>query len=359
MIAQHWDKVVIHQKVKGRAAIIGAGMAGLTAAHGLKNQGWSVELFDKGRSPGGRIATRRCEIHGRSLGFDHGARFITIHDQNFSRFLEPLLRAGSLQRWVPRWGEWRNGSVTELSDPPDTFVGVPGMSAVPRTLAEGLTVHSSAKVVQILRGSTWSLTLDSGAVLSDFDTVIVAIPDVQARNLLVASELGTVTQNLPTSPDGPAHGLAPCWTVMLAFAQKIPCQFDAITSSQSPIAWAVRNSSKPGRTDDHDTWVLHLNARASLEHLEKSKQDIEHIVLDALQGLIPETQGMKPVLSESHRWRYALMSKMQDVEGQASSHSSIYVQDLRLGFCGDWLGRGQIEAAWQSGVDISEQILNS
>lgn len=46
-------------------AIIGAGMAGLSCARALVQAGVAVELFDKGRGPGGRMSTRRVELDGR------------------------------------------------------------------------------------------------------------------------------------------------------------------------------------------------------------------------------------------------------------------------------------------------------
>ena len=51
--------------------IVGAGMTGLTAGRFLKAAGWSVVLLDKGRSFGGRMATRRFAAfigHSDSLG---------------------------------------------------------------------------------------------------------------------------------------------------------------------------------------------------------------------------------------------------------------------------------------------------
>ncbi|NBW91636.1 MAG: FAD-dependent oxidoreductase, partial [Actinobacteria bacterium] len=48
-----------------RIVVIGAGLAGLMAAQELHREGHHVVLIDKGRSPGGRLATRR--IGGATL----------------------------------------------------------------------------------------------------------------------------------------------------------------------------------------------------------------------------------------------------------------------------------------------------
>ena len=44
-----------------RIAIIGAGMAGLSCADALRDEGHEIALFDKGRGPGGRMSTRRVD----------------------------------------------------------------------------------------------------------------------------------------------------------------------------------------------------------------------------------------------------------------------------------------------------------
>jgi hypothetical protein len=53
-----------------RVAIVGAGIAGLTAGRALAAAGAAVELFDKRRGRGGHVSTRRRE----NGAFDHGAR---------------------------------------------------------------------------------------------------------------------------------------------------------------------------------------------------------------------------------------------------------------------------------------------
>ena len=63
-----------------RVAIVGAGLAGLMAGRTLAEAGHEVVLLDKGRSPGGRLATRR--IGAATL--DHGAQFFTVRSEAFA-----------------------------------------------------------------------------------------------------------------------------------------------------------------------------------------------------------------------------------------------------------------------------------
>ena len=63
-----------------RVAVIGAGMSGLTCASRLGERGFEVSVFDKGRGPGGRSSTRRVDLDGAEVGFDHGAQYFTVRD---------------------------------------------------------------------------------------------------------------------------------------------------------------------------------------------------------------------------------------------------------------------------------------
>ena len=66
-----------------KTAIIGAGMAGLSCARALIAAGQNVDLFDKGRGPGGRMSTRRMETPIGEIRWDHGAQFFTARDDRF------------------------------------------------------------------------------------------------------------------------------------------------------------------------------------------------------------------------------------------------------------------------------------
>ena len=75
--------------------IIGAGMAGLTAARQLHEANLPVLVVDKGRGVGGRMATRRIG-HGR---VDHGAQCFTVRDQHFALCVSDGQVAGVVSRW--------------------------------------------------------------------------------------------------------------------------------------------------------------------------------------------------------------------------------------------------------------------
>ncbi len=51
-----------------RAAIVGAGLSGLTAGYRLQTAGWRVDVFEATNSPGGRVQTVRRDGYAIDTG---------------------------------------------------------------------------------------------------------------------------------------------------------------------------------------------------------------------------------------------------------------------------------------------------
>lgn len=76
-------------------AIIGAGLSGLIAARTLTGAGHQVVVFERARSVGGRLATRR--IDGARL--DHGAQFFTVRSDEFGAYVDRWRAEGLVREW--------------------------------------------------------------------------------------------------------------------------------------------------------------------------------------------------------------------------------------------------------------------
>jgi hypothetical protein len=155
--------------------VVGAGMAGLAAARTLADAGHEVVVLDKGRGPGGRMATRRIE--GATL--DHGAQFFTVRSDAFGALVAPWLRDGLVF-------EWSRGFV-DGGDGHPRYAVRGGMNALAKHLADGLDVRTSTLVFSIRPGAApgnWRVDLDDGTHI-DADRLIVTCPLPQTFSLLV------------------------------------------------------------------------------------------------------------------------------------------------------------------------------
>lgn len=299
-----------------KIGIIGAGLAGLSAADGLARAGHQVALFDKARGPGGRMSTRRVETAQGMAFFDHGAQYFTARDAEFSAEVARWEAAGAAARW-PAAGE-------------DAWVGTPGMNGIVKALAAEHDVRWNCRIESIVRDDAlWRLVHAEG--LETADAVIVAVPAEQVADLVAAhrgewADLAQATRSQP------------CWTVMAAFDAPVALGADSLRSIGA-IGWAARNSAKPGRQGP-ESWVVQGSPDWSATHLE---DDADAVIAHLLAELADAVGGGLPgVLAvQAHRWRYALSG--------AAGRTAMWDDGVRLGLCGDWLIGPRIENAWLSG----------
>lgn len=304
-------------------AIIGAGMAGLACARRLREAGVASVLFDKGRAVGGRVATRRVE----GLQFDHGAQYVTARSVSFADALAALRVAGAV-------GDWEQGNGQSR------LVGIPGMSALPRALADGLDVRLNTQVSGLsFLGDRWRLEIGDG--VEEAERVVMTLPAPQAQALLgsdhpLASALNDVR-------------LAPCLTLMAAVSATRP--FTILEDPDHPLAWLARDSSKPGRPRGESTcWVAQAGPAFSAAHMENDPQSIARLMLP----LLCERLGVSAdevSYAVAHRWRYARVTVALGRDFLCSEDATLY-----LG--GDWCLGARVEAAWASGQAVAEDLLS-
>lgn len=303
-----------------KIAIIGAGMAGLTAARLLQDAGRDVLVFDKSRGLGGRLATRRRD----GFALDHGAGYLTSYDADFRALLTELSDAGAAAHW-PKRGH----------------VGLPGMSGLVRPLARGLRIVASTEIAGLApHAGGLVLTDTKGAAHGPFATVISAIPAPQARRLLTGAPaedamLASVTMN-------------PVWALLLAFQTPIEAA-DEIWPD-APLSMILRGSAKPGRAARPDTWVVHARPDWSAKNLERAPDEIAQELTDRFLRVVAQPVSA-PIYQSAHRWRYALT---ETPLGQ--SHISAYSGRLLLG--GDWALGPRAEDAWASGRAMARNLLS-
>jgi len=80
-------------------AVVGAGVGGCALIAALRRGGWrgAISLWESGRGPGGRTATRRSR-QDAGLRIDHGAPLFNIRGRA-PELLEPLLARGVIEPW--------------------------------------------------------------------------------------------------------------------------------------------------------------------------------------------------------------------------------------------------------------------
>jgi renalase len=319
-------------------AIIGTGIAGLSAAQLLHEAGHPVQLFDKSRGSGGRMSSKRSDAGALDLG----AQYFTARDRRFVDVVQQWRARGWVAEWTPSLYTFKNGQLSASPDEQARWVGSPRMSAITRAMLGALPVHFSCRITEVFRGEhNWHLQDAEGNSHGPFSHVIVATPAPQATTLL---------SSVPKLASAAASvSMDPTWAVALAFASPLDSPVEGCFVHDSPLDWLARNRSKPGRDTHLDTWVLHATSQWTKQHVDMPKE----AVIEHLFGAFAELIGCAvpaPVFSLAHRWLYAR---------PASAHQWGILADADLGIyaCGDWCLSGRAEGAWLSGHEAARRLL--
>lgn len=155
---------------KCEVAIVGAGLTGITAARRLKMQGRdNILLLDKGKSTGGRLATRRIG-NGKA---DHGAQFFTVRTKELEDETQDWLKQG----WIKRW----------YGEKYPRYTAVDGMNGLAKQLAGDLPTMLGSKVIKINKGQNGYQLLDEKGDKFYAEKILLTMPAPQIVQLLKAS----------------------------------------------------------------------------------------------------------------------------------------------------------------------------
>ena len=325
-----------------RIAIVGSGLAGLTAGLLLRDENLSVTVFEKSRGPGGRMASKR--VPGSSA--DIGAQYFTARNPAFLRFLARHAGEANFGTWQGRFGYQNADGGWEPFPDERRYVGIPRMTAITRNLASSVDLRTETRIERLIpAGREWTVQDTEGASYGPYDAVIVTAPPAQAQELFVNSQLQALADEL----DKPVSHIEPCWATAVHFSKPLKQPYEGMRCRDTVLYWIANNSSKPGRHDDGQWWVLHANPEWSRRHQNTAPERVTETMVAAFQRVT----GCESPPGETvpHRWLYA----------KSSSHDSPgfrWFDAHRIGLAGDWLNSGRVEGAFESAKGLAEKILS-
>jgi predicted NAD/FAD-dependent oxidoreductase len=319
-------------------AIIGTGIAGLSAARALQDAGHTVQLFDKSRGSGGRMSSK----HSDAGSLDMGAQYFTARDRRFVNEVQRWQSNGWADQWKPQLYNFKSGQLSPSPDEQIRWVGTPRMSAITRALLDDLPVEFGCRITEVFQGKQhWNLLDADGDNHGPFSHVVIATPAPQATALLAAApKLASAAAGVKMDPT---------WAIALAFDTPLDTPMEGCFVQDSPLDWLARNRSKPGRDTTLDTWVLHATSAWSKAHLDLPKE----AVIEHLHGAFAEllhSSMPAPSFSLAHRWLYARPSSSHEFGVLADADLGLYV-------CGDWCLSGRVEGAWLSGQEAARRLI--
>ena len=315
---------------KAEILIVGAGMAGLTAASDLQQAGHNVLVIDKGRGLGGRLASRRI---GQAT-FDHGAQFITTRKPRFTALIQRMVKMGVVEEW------YRNSPDGSEGHP--RWRGKPAMTAVPKYLALDLNVFLEKKVVSLQRDlEGWITTLDNGEKV--FTGAVVLTPPVPQSLVLLDTSEVDLSSETRTRLDSLKYECCLAVMVVLDGPTRIPSP-GGLALTDGHIAWISDNHMKGVSTTPAVT--LHATAAFSLERWDRDRKESgQELLRDAMPWLGSDVIGF-----QVHGWRYSKPIRVDE------NTCMILSQFPPLILAGDAFGGQRVEGAALSGWAAADAL---
>lgn len=326
-----------------KAAIIGAGIAGLTAARELIQRGVQVKVFEKSRGVGGRLANKRLEWGN----IDIGAQYFTARDERFQKQVEQWQEQGVVARWQFNPHSLSPDGLTTRPDSTIRFVGTPKMNSLAHALSQDVDIAFQTRIEGLERTKEgWILAAADGKVIQErYDWVVLSLPTEQSKALLRGT---TIDHQIPEQ----AH--EPCWALALATLGDVPAEIQGIFGDEV-VSWVSRLSSRPQRSlqkkdsgNYDDLWMLHFSSAWSTTHTKDSALDIAQTGLEWLSAALEKhvDKPLQAVHDFKHYWLYAR------VQNDKAMSSVIADRSNGIAVIGAWSAGGRVEGAYLSALDF-------
>jgi predicted NAD/FAD-dependent oxidoreductase len=315
--------------------IIGAGLAGLSAANDLQQAGHQVLVIDKGRGLGGRLAGRRIG----DATFDHGAQFMTAREPRFRAAVADWIAAGVTEEWYSSYPGQPNGH--------PRYRGVPTMTAVAKHLAIGLDIMRATRVVTVSQQHVgWLANLDNGDRVNA-KKLLITSPVPQALELLEGI-------NIPADKQARLERIEyeSCIAVMAILDGPTAIAAPgAIALEEGPIAWISDNLQKG--VSKIPAVTIHGSGEYSAEHLDHNRMQIGQQLIDAAAQHLGDAQVIE---YQVHGWRY---SKPSNVDPDPCLLLSDSTALPPLAVAGDAFAGPRFEGAVQSGWAAARALMDT
>lgn len=312
--------------------IIGAGLSGLMAARELVKAGKRVLLLDKGKSVGGRMATRRI---GDGVA-DHGAQFFTVRSPEFSGFLKTWLDEGIAFEWSRGWSD---GSLASTRDGHPRYAINGGMNALAKHLAVGLDVRVNVRVISVnaIDGG-WEVRDEAGTRVTA-KSVLLTAPVPQSLSVL---DMGRVELSSDNRAALSQIDYSPCVTAMVRIDGRVNLPAPgAIQRLHAPITWIADNRQK----GISPVILLTVQAGVAYSHQLWDRSD-EEIIRSFRVDLMPFLDEQTQITDwQFKRWRYSHPTNLYPERFLLAAD-----QAAPLMFAGDAFGGPRIEGAILSGL---------
>lgn len=319
--------------------VIGAGLSGLMAANHLRNNGVTTVVIDKGKSVGGRMATRR--IHDGKA--DHGAQFFTARSKEMKSFISSWERAGMVKEWTRGFHQMsESGDISLQEDGYPRYYPLNGMNGLTKEIAKPLSVTLNKEVTSFeYNQDEWIIYCsDSSSLRAKGLISTVPIPQ-----LLTWMNTRVLQENVLDQLRKIAY--EPCLTVLLVLDRPSEIPKNGGIQGEGIVSFIGDNQQKGISKSP----IVTVHASGSWSELHYQDGD-EEIIAELTREVQPVLGKAKIVEAQVKRWRYAKPKNLHPELILATTTPGL------LAFAGDCFLEGKVEGAILSGLEAGKWMEN-
>ena len=337
-----------------RVLIIGAGLAGLTAARQLEgamvgDRPVSTLVVEKAKVPGGRLATRR--IGGATL--DHGAQFFTVRSDAFRAEVDRWLADGVVEEWCRGFaaadGHPRYRTVGGMNQLAKHLAGRMGWRSTP----PGGSSPSTSEVVTrrtaeaVIPGpERWAVTYGSATREPDEADAVIATPPVPQTLELLRAGAAMPGGELGARLESMTYHRVLALLATLDRSPELPGP-GALQRPDHPVFSFVADNRAKG-ISEVPAVTFHLAHALSAELWDRPDDE----VLATVGRELAATLGPAAVEEiQVKRWRYA-----GPVQPAPEPALTIAERPGPLVLAGDGFGGSKVEGAFLSGLAAADEV---
>lgn len=293
-----------------RVLVVGAGISGAACAAALRAAGVEVDVRERGRAVGGRLASP--ELHGRRV--DLGAAYLTVQDAEFGAVVRDWQQRGLVREWTDTFAVVsRDGVSTKRG--PMRYAAPRGLRSLARDL------HGDVGTAAEVHGLS-----------AEHDVTVLAMPDPQAARL-AGERIDWVDYE-------------PVISIVAAYPERSWRWDAAFVNDHGVLSLVADDGARRG--DAAPVLVAHTTSDLARKHLDEPEAATDAVV-EAIRELFDIAPA--PLWTHAHRWRFA--------KPAAGHGTAPYWHEGRLALCGDsWCPQGapRVEAAWLSGHRLGTEL---
>lgn len=312
-----------------KIAIIGTGLSAIfSAIHLRKNTDLEINLFDKARGLGGRLATRRAE-GGK---FDHGAQYFSIARINNLPEIQMLIN---------------EGVINNIEDK-DIYFSPDGMTNIAKKLLIDFNIFKEHKLVSIDKeNENYKLFFENGSTFNS-DYIIMSCPMPQSLEILNKSKIDYDNNLIKDLED---LSYFPCIVVMIKSEIKLSNLEKHIGTDvdSKDISWIGDNYGKKVSSIEN-YYTIQCSPEFSYENFENEYDETNKKLKHEMEKIF----GSNYQILSNHKWRYSIPKNFYQ-----GDNSLVINQKNFLGLCGDIFTNGRFDGAITSGLSIADKFLKN